>query len=175
MIPVVAALLNAGLGILGNAVATKGKDFIEKKLDVKIDDMLGSEEGKIKLAQLEAENEQALMEFSLKERELELEAVKLEHANTDSARDMQVAALQQTDIFAKRYIYYLASAWTLAAMAYIGFITFGTIPADNVRFADTILGFILGTIISTIVNFFFGSSTQSRSKDAALAEAIKGK
>ena len=50
------------------------------------------------------------------------------------------------------------------AVVVIFFITFGNIPSDNVRFADTILGFLLGTIIATIINFFLGSSKGSADK-----------
>jgi hypothetical protein len=46
-----------------------------------------------------------------------------------------------------------------------------TIPAANVRFADTVLGFLLGTIIATIINYFYGSSKSSADKN----EFIKGK
>jgi hypothetical protein len=43
-------------------------------------------------------------------------------------------------------------------------ITMVTIPTDNVRFADTVLGFILATVVATILNFFFGSSAGSKAK-----------
>lgn len=55
--------------------------------------------------------------------------------------------------------------WSVASIVYIGAISFMTIPPDNVRFVDTILGFILGTIISTIFNFWLGSSLGSKTKD----------
>jgi hypothetical protein len=48
---------------------------------------------------------------------------------------------------------------------YIGFITFGEIPEDNIRFADTILGFVLGTMVASMFQFLLGSSLGSRSKD----------
>jgi hypothetical protein len=64
---------------------------------------------------------------------------------------------------------YLTTFWSLAAGAYIGFITFSVIPEQNVRFADTILGFILGTVVATMLNFWFGSSIGSKEK----AEALK--
>ena len=31
----------------------------------------------------------------------------------------------------------------------------------NTRFADTIVGFILGTVVSTIIGYFYGSHNQS--------------
>jgi CDP-diglyceride synthetase len=100
--------------------------------------------------------------------ELDLEKLKAEYANTADARDMQKIALQQSDIFSKRFTMYLTVFWSVAAAAYVGFITFGVIPENNVRFADTILGFILGTVVSTVLNFWFGSSIGSKEKGEAL-------
>lgn len=174
MIPIVAALLQSGLSLIGNAVLAKGKNIVEDKLGVDLDKSMGSEEGRIKLAQLQAEHEADLLEFTIKKRDQELKSDEMAYADTDSARKMQTAALSQDDVFSKRFVYYFASAWSFVAATYIGFITFAIIPAANVRFADTILGFILGTVIATIINFFFGSSKSSHNKDSALAEAIKG-
>lgn len=174
MIPVVAALLNAGLGLLGNAVATKGKEFIEDKIGVDIQKLLGSEEGKIKLIQLENAHQEALQKYTLEKRAQELEEDRMAYANTNSARDMQKAALGQSDLFSKRFIYYFSAAWSLFACTYIICITFMDIPADNVRFADTILGFMLGTVIATILNFFLGSSKASQDKNSTIADAVKG-
>lgn len=46
------------------------------------------------------------------------------------------------------------------ALVYVVSITWVPIPSDNVRFADTTLGFMLGTVISTLINFFFGTSVK---------------
>jgi len=103
---------------------------------------------------------------ALKLAQIDLETLKVEQANTADARAMQVAALQQSDVFSKRFTMYLTSFWSVCAAAYVGFITFSIIPEQNVRFADTILGFILGTVIATMLNFWFGSSIGSKEKDA---------
>jgi uncharacterized membrane protein YjjP (DUF1212 family) len=92
-----------------------------------------------------------------------------------NARAMQGEALRQSDLFSKRFVYYFATFWSIASALYIAFITFGDIPEANVRFADTILGFILGTIIATIVQFFFGSSQGSKDKEHALEVIAGGK
>ena len=105
---------------------------------------------------------------ALKLAQIDLEKLKAEYANTADARDMQKIALQQSDIFSKRFTMYLTVFWSVAAAAYVGFITFGVIPDNNVRFADTILGFILGTVVSTVLNFWFGSSIGSKEKGEAL-------
>jgi hypothetical protein len=54
-------------------------------------------------------------------------------------------------------------AWFLlcTSMLYIYMLTFINIPPDNVRFADTALGFVLGTILGTVVNFIFGAADVS--------------
>lgn len=174
MLPIIASLLEAGLGILGGAVAAKGKDLIQDKLGIDIEKMLGSPEGKIELLKIQTAHEEVLQGFAIEVNKLEFEREKLAQSNTDSARELQSVALNQSDVFSKRFVYFFATGWSLFSILYIGFITFASIPAPNIRFADTILGFILGTVIATIINFFFGSSKQSQSKDAALAEAIKG-
>lgn len=97
-----------------------------------------------------------------KVKDIELELAKLSQQNTNGARTMQEIALQQGDTFSKRFVYYLSAFWSLFAVVYIVWITFFAIPADNVRFADTILGFLLGTVVSTIINFFLGSSASTQ-------------
>jgi hypothetical protein len=108
-------------------------------------------------------------EAALKLAQIDLEKIKADYANTADARAMQVAALNQSDVFSKRFTMYLTAFWSIAAAIYIGFITFSVIPDKNTRFADTILGFILGTVIATMLNFWFGSSIGSKEK----AEALK--
>lgn len=56
------------------------------------------------------------------------------------------------------------------AGAYIWAITFYAVPKGSERFADTALGFILGTVLATPIAFYFGSSKSSQAKDTALAE-----
>ena len=106
-------------------------------------------------------------------RELDLEYAKLHLENVKGARDMQTAALAQSDVFSKRFIYYFAAFWSVCAVVYIGFITFATIPEQNVRFADTILGFLLGTIVATFMNFLYGTSKSSQDKTDKMAEMAK--
>ncbi len=89
--------------------------------------------------------------------EQESELYKLTLADRADARAMQTAAFKQNDPFVKRFIYYLASFWSVVATAFIFLIVIYPIPEANLRFADVVLGFVLGTIIATIIQFFFGS------------------
>jgi CDP-diglyceride synthetase len=107
---------------------------------------------------------------ALKLAQIDLDKLKAEYANTENARAMQVAALNQSDVFSKRFVYYFAAFWSLAACLYIGFITFTEIPEKNLRFVDTILGVCIGGIITTILNYFYGSSQQSAKKTELMSK-----
>ena len=72
------------------------------------------------------------------------------------------------------FLYALAGFWSLYAMAYLGAITFIPVPKENRDFANIILGFLTGTVVATVVNFFFGSSSDSRKKTEALLSNAPG-
>jgi hypothetical protein len=95
-----------------------------------------------------------------------LKILQLDLENTKDARAMQVAALGQEDIFSKRFVYYLASFWSIIGAAYLFLATFTEVV--NPKMADTVLGFLLGTIVATIINYFFGSSQGSKDKSMEL-------
>lgn len=78
---------------------------------------------------------------------------------------------KQKDNFSSRFIYYLAAFWSISSALYIAAITFVVIPKGNERIVDTILGFLLGTIISTLVNYFYGTSSSSLTKNEMLLES----
>ena len=87
--------------------------------------------------------------------------------------DMQKEALKQDDVWSKRFIYIFSGLWSLFAMVFIFAITFGTVPEANIRFADSIIGFLMGTIIATMIQFFYGSSISSRKKTEELVEGLR--
>jgi len=105
--------------------------------------------------------------------ELELEYAKLDNEDRASARAMQVAALQQEDWFAKNFLYIFTSVWSIFAMVYFAFVTFGTVAESGIRMADTILGVLIGTVLTGFFNFFFGSSKGSKDKSDALIRNAK--
>ena len=105
--------------------------------------------------------------------EIDLKQFELENQDRASARAMQIAALQQEDWLAKNFIYLFTTSWSIFAMVYFAFVTFGTVAESGIRMADTILGVLIGTVLTGFFNFFFGSSKGSKDKTDALAKAAK--
>lgn len=151
---IVSSLIQNNLPKVAQAVVDKGLDYVQEKTGIELKPDMSQEEVK------------ALREAAQKHEEFKIEQA---NKNTADARAMQVAALNQDDRFSKRFVMYLATFWSLTAVAYIFLITFTNIPEINIRFADTILGFLLGTVVATILNFFLGSSASSKEKTEVLA------
>ena len=172
LVALLGPLLQNGLNLLGNAVLAKGQDWVEKKTGVKLGPNLTPEQI-VLLKQAEMEHEVELMRLAQEDRKLNLAEIDAFLQDTQSARSMQGEALKQEDLFAKRFIYYFSIFWSAAAVLYVAGITFGHVPEQNVRFADTVLGFLLGTLISQIVGFFYGSSRSSQAKDKIIQEVVR--
>ena len=155
---IVSSLIQNNLPKVAQAVVDKGLDYVQEKTGIELKPDMNAEEVK------------ALRDAAQKHEEFMVEQA---NKNTADARAMQVAALNQDDKFAKRYVMYLATFWSVTAVVYIFLITFTFIPEMNIRFADTILGFLLGTVVATILNFFLGSSASSKEKTEVLAAELK--
>lgn len=156
MLPIVASivsgLISNGLPKLADAVMDKGVEYVEEKTGLKL-----KPEG-----DATPEDYARLKEAAMKHEEFLVDAEIKDKAN---ARDMAKAAMQSNDPFVRRFTYYFITVWSVFAMVYIPLITFSNIPDSNVRFADTILGFMLGTVMASMFSFLLGSSFGSRLKD----------
>ena len=148
--------------------------FGEKGIAGEVVDVLKSS-GVIKDPDMELKIRQALQDYELRKSQQEVDISKIAADDRKSARDMNIASLQQDDKFVKRFIYVYASITTFITFLYIFLVTFWTIPAGNVRFADTVLGFMLGTLLATIITFFFGSSSSSLAKTQVIDKLVRGK
>ncbi|GAA4652381.1 hypothetical protein GCM10023116_46650 [Kistimonas scapharcae] len=133
----------------------KGAAVAEHVVDIAETITGESDPGKIS-QRLEQQNSlKAQLRLALLQQRTELERLAVEDRN--SAREMQKAALAQGDTRSKRFIYNFAWFWSVVASAFIFIAVMYPIPESNQRFADTVLGFVLGTIIATILQFFYGS------------------
>lgn len=143
----IAPLLAQGLGLLGNAVLAKGKEWLEEQTGVDLSKPL-SPEDVAKLRQFEMEHEEELMR-------LRIEDKRLDYEDTQSARDMNTRINES------------ASASTLsknvpAILALIvivaGFILLALTKEADVRTA------VVG-LMTLVLGFYFGSSSTSKLKD----------
>ena len=157
MLPIVAGIVSTliqnNLPKVAQAVVDKGLDYVQEKTGIELKPDMSESDIK------------ALRESAMKHEEFMVEQA---NKNTADARAMQVAALNQDDKFSKRFVMYLATFWSIMAVVYIFLITFTNIPETNVRFADTNLGYLLGTVVATILNFFLGSSAGSKAKQEVI-------
>ena len=168
MIPIIAGLVSMladkGLDLISSAIdggADKAKEYIEDKTGIKLDKEL-TDEQVAELKKFEMTNKVELEKLALANKQEDnraSEAVQKIQADAyGNARNMQIENLRQDDKFSKRFVYYFAIFWSAFAVIYLTGITFAEIPKENIRFADTIVGFLLGTIIATMFGFFYGNS-----------------
>ena len=168
MIPIIAGLVSMladkGLDLISSAIdggADKAKEYIEDKTGIRLDKNL-TDEQVAELKKFEVTNKIELEKLVLANKQEDNRATEAlataqisEYAN---ARNMQVENLKQDDKFSKRFVYYFAMFWSVFAVIYLAGITFIEIPKENTRFADTIVGFLLGTVVATLIGFFYGNS-----------------
>jgi hypothetical protein len=178
MVPAIfAPLIAGGLDLVTNAAMALGTKWIEDKTGIDISKGKLSSDDMLALQQYQMDHELELRKIQQQDDQLGVAREALYLADTQSSRNMQVAALQQDDKFSKRFIYYFSIFWSICSVTYIYFITFSVIPADNVRFADTILGFLLGTLVSSMFSYFYGTTIGSQNKsktiDAVIEKAMK--
>jgi hypothetical protein len=94
--------------------------------------------------------------------ETELELAKLEAADRDSARKMQIEALHQDDVFSKRFIYYLSAFIVVSATAFGVMLFYVQVPEENRRMVEMFADVYLFAGALTVINFFFGSAFRSK-------------
>jgi hypothetical protein len=156
MLPIIASIVSGliqnNMHKVADAVIDKGVDYVQDKLGIELKpEGEATKEDYAKLKEAAMKHEEFMAEIDLK--------------NMQGARDMQLKAMDSEDPLVRRFVYYFISFWSILCAAYIGCITFLDIPEDNVRFADTILGFVLGTMVAAMFQFLLGSSLGSRKKD----------
>ena len=101
--------------------------------------------------------------------------IELEYADLADARDLQKIALQQDDLFSKRFIYYLAIGVFTFSATVVLLLFWIEIPDKNRDVVNFILGVIIGTGMTGIFNFFYGSSKGSKDSGAQLRKLLNSK
>lgn len=166
--PLLTSLAANGLSTIGAAVMAKGRDVIEEKLGVNLDDAMSTEEGRYKLLQLQNDHEEFLIQSALEEKRIDLDYYKLDQKDRGEAREMntRINESENASWLSKNIPAILALIVVLGGGA-------GIIYSPD---ADVRLG--LTSIVTLVLGYYFGTSSSSRGKDstnAALAAALQKK
>lgn len=149
---IVSGLISNGLPKVADAVMEKGVDYVQEKLGVEL-----KPEG-----QMSKEDVSKLKEAAMKHEEFMAE---LDEKSRQRATDMQLTSLKHDDKLVRHFLYYFIGFWSIFSAAFIPSLIWIDIPDENTRFADTVLGYIMGTVVTSMFAFLLGSSQGSRMKD----------
>ena len=195
MPPFVLALLSSGLRLVANAALVKGKEFIQEKTGVDLDQAALSAEDQAKLRQFQAEHEEELLRLQLEDNKLGLEETKAFLADVADARKIQSEIQMSANApwYAKAIQPTLAAFTLLATILLFGMFVYWSGDITEVvdgkptlvkRINDTqkdIIIYILGVLsaaVTQILGYYFGSSqgsaTKSKSLDKVLAQTTSG-
>jgi hypothetical protein len=150
-------LLSQGAGKLADMLKGAAKDKVIETISEK----LGVEPKEEVIEQ----HLTAHPEEMVKLEQVDMQKMELQLQEMQSARNMQLEAMKSSDPLVRRFVYFFIAFWSIWSAVMLPFMVFGDIPADNVRFADTILGFLLATMIGSMFGFLLGSSLGSKEKD----------
>lgn len=153
--PIIAPLLSQGLGLLSNAVVAKGKEWVEQKTGVSLDQPLSAEDV-TKLRQYEMDHEEELLKLRLEDKRLDLNDVQ-------GAREMNARVNESP------YATWLSK--NIAAILALIVITAGFIILFTTKEADVRTATV--GLMTLVLGFYFGSSFSNRQKDETI-RALSG-
>lgn len=157
MIPaILAPLLSQGLGLISNAVLAKGKEWVEEKTGVNLDQPLSAEDT-LKLRQYEMDHEEELLRLRVEDKKLDL-------ADIQSARDMNTRINESAN-----------ATWlskNVPAILAIVVISFGFLLLAITKEADVRTA-VVG-LMTLVLGFYFGSSSTSKVKDDTIRSLSGG-
>lgn len=164
MAPLIAALIKGGLSVLAGAVASKGQEIIQEKLGVDIGDLVGSEQGRIQLKELEMRHQEFLINAAQTAAAQDLDYFKAEIDDRKSAREREVklAEASPSPWWAPSNLTWLS--WLIILGG--GWIFYNT--------AETDIRYAVVSIVTMVVGYHFGTSRTSHDKDRTFADLLKG-
>lgn len=151
----IAPLLAQGLNLIANAAMVKGKEWVEEKTGVNLDQPLSAEDA-LKLRQFEMEHEEELLRLRIEDKRIDL-------ADVQSARDMNTRINESANA---TWLSKNIPAILALIVIVCGFVLLGVTKDADVRTA------VVG-LMTLVLGFYFGSTASSRSKDDAI-RALSG-
>jgi hypothetical protein len=157
-------------------IAQKIEDKTGIKLDDIADDKLTEEQWR-QLKEFELQEQELILDARNHVAEIDLESEKAHLADIQSARTAGISRDANEDQFIRRFTYWYAYLITGITFSFIIFaialpILFADqnnpIPDQAWQIVNTVIGFLLGVGLSAIIQYYYGSSMGSKSKDRAL-------
>lgn len=168
-------LVGAGVSALSKALFGK-KDGSKEEVAKAISSVYESGDP-VKIAEIELKIKEAennlkieLERIGVRYEELDVRREEIAAQDRGDARGMQRAAIAGDDKFVRRFIYWYAIYMTTVSFIYFFCVTFIELPDDGKRYADIILGFLLGSGLGVVVAFFYGTSNGTLAKNKQIAD-----
>lgn len=169
LIPIAMALAQFAPGIIKLLTGSDKAEDVAGQVVGIAQTITGTSDGETALAAIKADPGKVLeFQQAMSAQQSDLEKAYL--LDVQNARQMQIAALSQDDLFSKRFVYYFAIFWSLFSMAFFTAVTFLPIQGFGQRIADTILGVLVSTIITGIFHYMYGSTRGSAAKTEMIAK-----
>jgi hypothetical protein len=158
MAPIIGILAKWGFSTIASAVIAKGKDVVQD-----LDAALGTEDGRLRLKQLEFEHEQFLITAAQADENRALEYFREEVKDKDSARDREVEMEK-----ARAAPWWAPSTVTVLTFVVVlgGGWLFTSIDNTEARYA-------IVSMITMVLTYYYGTTRNSGQKDNVLADVIK--
>lgn len=150
-----APLLQQGLSLVGNAVLAKGKEWVEEKAGVKLDQPLSAEDT-IKLRQFEFDHEEELIKLRIEEKKLSLDELKIvgEMVNTEN---VAVTDRWKADMASDSWLSKNIRPLSLIAI-FVGYFLFSMMSAFGYNANESYVS-LLGQWGMLIMGAYFGGRT----------------
>ena len=174
MAPLIAGLLGQGLNLLANAALAKGKEFVEEKTGIKLEDGKPiSPEIAAQLKVKEMEHEEELLRIQQADNRLEKEIAEMYLRDTGDARDREVkiATSAEAPYLNKIIVPCLAIGILTLSFVLFGIVLFVEVDAQQKDILIYVLG-VLSAICTQVVAYYFGSSQGSTAKDQTLKRIL---
>jgi hypothetical protein len=75
--------------------------------------------------------------------------------------------------YQKHFQVYLSTFCIFFGFLYLFMVTFLDVPKENIRIVDTSIGFVMGTLMSAVLQYYLGSSKGSADKTGVLNKEVK--
>jgi hypothetical protein len=167
----IAPLLAQGLNLIANAALVKGKQWVEEKTGINLEQPISNED-MLRLRQYEMEHEEELLRLRLEDNRLDLEAFKTEVQDRASARDRDAWYVRMGRHNFRADAMVLVAAGAVAMLVWMVWR-----QSDLNEYVKGIVTLVLGRFLGyldNIYNFEFGTTRGSQNKDETIKQLSGG-